>query len=387
MPMTYRGSVMLADASVLRPGEIDRLNKILQDAGLGHPLRRPAAGNAAPGDAGLVVLPVTGADPMAVRDVLHAVVGQSGEGLHGLTPDIQYGVATAPDGARDAVLFASGKKSGHGTIAWLPAPSYLMPDPPPWRARPRRPVIALLDSGVQPHDWLPEPADGQQFVIDAAQEYGWKAAVPVGEPPPDLPFGSHWGHATFIAGLIRLAAPDAQVLSLQVMSSMGKVSEKNVIAALDWLAGHIEGGGTVDAVLMAFGRQADSEDGELKGVRKAIRRLSRLGVTIVASAGNQNSERPVYPAAFATDSRLSVVSAGARISATERAPYSDYGVWVQQWREGTNILSIMPLTTKDTTGNGYAWWNGTSFAAATYAGELARKERASQTSPAPAAGS
>jgi hypothetical protein len=42
-------------------------------------------------------------------------------------------------------------------------------------------------------------------------------------------------HGTFLAGLIRLAAPDAQVLSMRVMSDLGQVSETNVVAALTWL--------------------------------------------------------------------------------------------------------------------------------------------------------
>ncbi len=91
----------------------------------------------------------------------------------------------------------------------------------------RPPVIALLDSGVQPHRWL--PADGDPpFVVDAT-EYGWTApdldqpAAPPGLNPYAL-YGSHFGHATFIAGLIRLKAPDAQVLSMRVMNSAGKVS-------------------------------------------------------------------------------------------------------------------------------------------------------------------
>ena len=66
------------------------------------------------------------------------------------------------------------------------------------------------------------------------------------QPPPgwtrcNLPFyGSHYGHATFIAGLIRLEAPDARVLSMQMMNNAGKVEPVHVVHALNWLAGHPE---------------------------------------------------------------------------------------------------------------------------------------------------
>jgi subtilisin family serine protease len=308
-------------------------------------------------------------------------------------PDQQYSAGTVEDGARLIRLFprdfgGAGKKSGHGAVAWLPAPPGEMPLVP-WQPQ-RPPVIALLDSGVQDHDWLPTGGD-PQFVVNAT-EFGWAApALDQPAPPPGLDpgnqfYGSHYGHATFIAGLIRLAAPDARVLSMQIMNNAGKVGHEHVVHALEWLAGHPETG--VDIVLMAFGRQADPGDADLDDIRTAIGGLS--GARIVCSAGNDDSDRTVYPAAFAAEGSLPVVSVGAFASPTERAPYSNYGPWVQEWRRGTSLVSIMPLTTSGIgesqvtdrataglfdadKGNGYAWWSGTSFAAALYAAELANQ--------------
>ena len=161
---------------------------------------------------------------------------------------------------------------------------------------------------------------------------------------------------------------------------------------------------------MAFGRQADPADKDLDNLRAPIGRLSQRGVRIVASAGNDGAELPVYPAAFAVEPpladgpKLSVLSVGALATPTERAPYSNSGPWVLEWGNGTNVISIMPLTTKDTgkdepvtpsdfdpfaapaTGNGYAWWSGTSFAAATAAGLLAAQLPGGQALPEPTAG-
>lgn len=285
----------------------------------------------------------------------------------------EYSAGTVEHSPRESGLFAaSGKKSGHGTIAWLPAPSYEMPDSPPWQPADRPPVIALLDSGVQEHPWL--PATGEQPFILHAEKYGWQS------PLPDEDYSSHWGHATFISGLIRLAAPGAQVLSLRVMSSSGKVRERDAASALNWLADNpgSAGGIDVDVVLMAFGRPDDPEDRDLAELRSPIKKLGERGMRIVASAGNDGAERPVYPAAFAADSGLSggsVVSVGALATPVERAPYSNFGPWVTQWRKGTNVISIMPLTTRPAaaSGDGYAWWSGTSFAAAVVAAQLAAR--------------
>ncbi len=158
---------------------------------------------------------------------------------------------------------------------------------------------------------------------------------------------------------------------------------------------------------MAFGRQDDPGDHDLEKLRAPIKRLSERGVRIVASAGNDGAERPVYPAAFAAEpelsggSRRAVLSVGALATPTERAPYSNSGPWVREWYRGTNIISIMPLTTRSSgdhlpdsgpaaapaRGHGYAWWSGTSFAAAIAAGKLAASVPPGQALPESAGGS
>ncbi len=268
--------------------------------------------------------------------------------------DRQLSAGTVEHSVRESKLFAAdGKKSGHGVIAWLPAPAYEMRARPLWQPSPRPPVIALLDTGVRPHPWLPE--GGEQPFVLRAEEFGWQSPVPGDDaagPEAEENYRSHWGHATFIAGLIRLAAPGAQVLSMRVMNSDGKVSEDDAAAALNWLADNGEAAGRIEVVLMAFGRQDHPGDHDLDKLRAPVRKLSDLGVRIVASAGNDGAERPVYPAAFAAESGLSsgprraVLSVGALATPTERAPYSNYGPWVTEWHRGTSIISIMPLTTR-----------------------------------------
>ena len=317
--------------------------------------------------------------------------------------DQQYSAGTVELNAKNNnnLFAADGKKSGHGTIGWLPAPDYLMPHAQAWPSTAPKRVIALLDTGVRTHPWLDpsvQPDKLKSFVLDAEDFYDWKSPIPDDDPSPYPDYSSHYGHATFIAGLIRQHAPGAQVLSMRIMNSQGKVNEGDVTEALTWLAEHPElaSGISVDIVLMAFGRPADPDDKQLDDLRAPIKTLTDRGVRIVASAGNDGAEGPVYPAAFAAeskvlvDSKRPVLSVGAFTGpdtptefalATERAPYSNYGPWVTEWRAGTNIISIMPLTTElgsvpatataPAHGTGYAWWSGTSFAAAAVAAELA----------------
>jgi hypothetical protein len=382
MPDLYRPDLILAPAGT-GAADVERLNRVLRAAGLGAALGPPAAGGtaalAAGGTAALAVLPVTGADPLAIRDELRRARGR-GEVLPELTPDFLYAVDTVGDHPRPTEWFyyASGKKTGHGAFAWLSAPRYEMPDPQPWPPAGRPPVVALLDSGVEAHDWLPAPGQPVPFCVDAAT-HGWRPAVDVpgmaADQQPDSAdqdrdrqrrLGGYFGHGTFQAGVVRRLAPAAQVLSLRVMDDHGQVSIANVAAALEWLAGR-----EVDVVLMAFGCQPDQDHADQEPVLAALRLLAERQIPVVVSAGNHGSDRPVYPAAYAADPELSVVSVGAQISRTERAPFSNHGVWVRKWRDGSDVLGLMPLTTKDTGAAGYAWWSGTSFAAAEYAAELA----------------
>src|SRR5215471_6255566 len=129
MTVNYRKDRILVAASELRPGTVDRLNKVLAEAGLGQPLGQPAGSIPAGGAA---ALPVTGADPMAIRDVVRAHAQQEGADLAIPLLDIPSSAGTADKGTF-FTFTAAGKKIGHGIAAWLPAPADQMPAKPPWR--------------------------------------------------------------------------------------------------------------------------------------------------------------------------------------------------------------------------------------------------------------
>ena len=399
MTMKYQTDHILVPASEFRPGDVDRLNQVLADAALGRPLRDPGVSSATASQCGLIRIPVDGADPVAIRDAMQAHVQPGGGELPTIIADNNATAGTTDEGT----FFAAGKKSGHGVAAWLPAPQDEMPPGPSWSPSGDPPVIALLDSGVHPHPWL-SATGGLPFVIDAAAlDQGWHSPVPEDQPDKQpYPPGSHWGHGTFIAGLIRQAAPGAKILSMRVMDSAGQVADCAVACALNWLADHAHDH-PVDIVLMAFGRRRESpQDDGLDHVRKAISRVAAVpGLKIVVSAGNDGSTEPVYPAAFAIDNDLSssMVSVGSRLSDSEWAPYSNRGPWVLEARNGTNTISTLPQTFLQAgqfqvsqppitnihdmflAPNGYAWWSGTSFAAAIYAGQLAAARPGGQGLP------
>jgi subtilisin family serine protease len=297
-------------------------------------------------------------------------------------------VDTVVNGPYHESYIAAGRRTGHGT-AWLWAPDWAMPPPEAWERVEDPPVVALLDTEIQEHSWLDSARDPDAPFVIHGSEHGW--SPPAAQTDERMPVGKYYGHGTFIAGLLRRRAPGAQLLSVPVMDETGEVDDTVLEAALSWLADYQDRHRRRMVVLLAFGRRAKTDDleddADLRKVRQALATLARPGVEIVASAGNDASEHPRYPAGFAVDSDLSefMVSVGARISATERAPYSNFGVWVREWRGGKNIVSLMPLapgSQRDVDGkpfdvmsagtDNYAWWSGTSFAATIYACERAR---------------
>lgn len=361
-------SAILASPSITQP-ELDRLNTILENAGLGRPL-----GSAVQSTPAVAVVPVSG-DPEEVVAVLRRVVpeGEDIDVLH------HYSVDTVdPDGKTrqspppTEPLSANGLKSGHGTVTWTPIEQYEAPPPPPWPPHVSPPVVVLLDSGIRRHTWLPQTED-PAFSVDAQPDPNY--GLPVADPAlKNGNVGAYWGHATFLAGLIRLKAPDARVVSLRVMNNDGKLHSADVVNALRWLHDeYIEKEhGLVDVVLMAFGRPQRPGEADQRKIRRGINRLGRRGVKFVASAGNDHSHTETFPACLATQQNSPVVSVGAGTSAANHEPYSNHGPWVLKWRPGTHV-SIMPLTAEGTDPNGYAVWSGTSFSAAIYAGELAQE--------------
>jgi hypothetical protein len=379
-------SAILASHSITGPGEIDRLNAILEGAGLGRPLGPPEHITPA-----VVVLPVA-ADPRKVVAAVRRAAPEGGH--HQVAVPSGYRVDTVnhdPNGkptqlVPTGLLHAKGLKSGHGTVTWEPAPPEDMAPKPRWPPAGASPVVVVLDSGVKPHSWLPpqdtntDPDTDFWFVPDPAPAFVLPEPAPA-QMTGEFEFGSYWGHATFLAGLIRLAAPDARVMSLKLMSDAGTLDDVAVIRALNWLVGYIDGGGAADVVLMAFGRPKEPGEADPELLREAVAELGRRRVKLVASAGNDHSHTETIPACLATDPGSPVVSVGAGTSAENHEPYSNHGPWVREWRIGT-VVSLMPLTRQAAydDGNGFALWSGTSFSAAIVAGELAQA-RATQRPP------
>jgi len=257
----------------------------------------------------------------------------------------------------------------------------------PGALRGRRPVVAVLDTGLRAHPWLDvrrnpaggylvDPADG--FAMDdpgiqavvyaeasfAATEQGDTSRQLIDGPWDGPSIGDPLlgelndatGHGTFISGIVRQAAPDARVLSIRIMHSDDVVYEGDLLCALALLADRIaaaEEGSTgdgsmaemVDVVSLSLGyfdeSPADAVYGS--GLWQVIQVLLDLGVAVVAAAGNYATRRRFYPAAFSLQpSPVPVISVGALNPNGSKALFSDGGRWVRAWAAGAAVVSCYP---------------------------------------------
>ena len=207
---------------------------------------------------------------------------------------------------------------------------------------PRRPVIAILDSGVfsshpaiapvltDARDFVPETIDGDGFDAEAEED------VDINDPNPDDCFDFHGTHVastavapeglgeingrTMVGGL-----PYADLMMLKLgfnQDPQCRFIVGDVAGAIRYAAGLPNSSGALparpaDVINMSFGGPEPNP-----ATRAAIEAAVEAGVIVVASAGNEGEE-PVqaanFPAAFPD-----VFAVAAIDIQSERAPYSSF---------------------------------------------------------------
>jgi thermitase len=223
-------------------------------------------------------------------------------------------------------------------------------------------TVAVIDSGIDyTHpDLAANYAGGYNFVSGDSN-----------------PMDDH-GHGTHVSGTIAAAldnltgdpaaaegvvgvAPNARILAYKVCSSDGTCSDFAIVQAL---AQAITDGAKV--INMSLGGPDYS-----RSLDDAVQNAWNAGLVIVAAAGNDGTTVPFYPAALDN-----VISVAAFDEDGNRAPFSNYGSWVDISAPGNVIMSTYPLAAcaaSGVPGNSgcYTWLSGTSMAAPHVSGAAA----------------
>jgi hypothetical protein len=223
--------------------------------------------------------------------------------------------------------------------------------------------IAVLDTGLFPHQWLTavQKATNSDDVWDFDHDDYADAES---------------GHGTFIAGLILQVAPAAEVYIVKVLDSQGVGDDSTVAKAMEQLPQD------VDIVNLSLGGYT-MDDAAPLAIACALNAMRKQRNVVVAAAGNAGKSRPFWPAAF-----KQVVAAGAvdeKDGHWTKADFSNFGWWVDAAARGVNLQSTFNKgKSKAATGSkpdpadpwitfdGWAAWDGTSFASPITAAMLAR---------------
>jgi hypothetical protein len=187
------------------------------------------------------------------------------------------------------------------------------------------------------------------------------------------------GHGTFIAGVLRRAAPAIRFDPKVALSPDGVGDEESVCAALDALDS------AVSFINLSLGCYTY---GDLPSMPLANALAARPAV-VVAAAGNAADDRPTWPAAL--PGVVAVAALRLSRSGLEVADYSNYGPWVDlcargDWTGPYVAGMLCPPGDPALSFVGWARWQGTSFAAPYTIGRMAEMVSNSGVSPAEAAG-
>jgi Subtilase family len=367
-----------------RPVDIDAWTALQTLRAAATVQREPTADEASP-DAEQLVIDKTNVDRIELEHLMigspitGSPVGESGGGITGGPGN---GSDTSGPTTTSSYLFSGGDP--RTPVAVLAKPPSRKRDATCASLYGRRPVVAVLDTGVRTHEWLdvgvnpnggyttsptgfvdwdPKIQDRIREESERAREKGDKRRqvirnawdAPITDNPLIGELNEAFGHGTFIAGIVRQVAPEARVLAVRVMHSDDVLYEGDIICALRHLAKRIARArpddlvAQVDVLSLSFGYFSESAHDKVvtSGLWQAIKVLLSLGVVVVAAAGNYATSRKFYPAAFALEpvpaGQVPVISVGALNPIGTKAVFSNDGHWVTAWAVGACVVSTYPV--------------------------------------------
>jgi hypothetical protein len=277
--------------------------------------------------------------------------------------------------ATSANPFMASSNPNPAAAPWLQATgrrrSTARPSGPP-EPEDRQPVegvrVAILDTGTA--------------VVDPPARL---AGMDVHPNPPavgDVPSedGDHYldpvsGHGTFVAGVIEHLTPGCRFEMFEVLTTYGDGTESEIAQVL-WDLSQRPEHERPHIVNLSFGSYSPVG---MEMLAEAVAAVYESGAAVVASAGNDATCVPSYPAALPN-----VVSVGALDADGRPAAYTNYGPWVRACTRGTDVISLFfegfnGDELPDAAGidpdafEGWARWSGTSFAAPRVVAALARR--------------
>ena len=185
------------------------------------------------------------------------------------------------------------------------------------------------------------------------------------------------GHGSFVTGVVEQVAPAATIRVYRAVDTQGAGSAYGVANAMVQAARD-----GADILHLSLGLMTVDNEPPVAFITAVDTiRSERSGVVIVASAGNMGLDIPMYPAAMPEVTGVAALNPDVRNPS--RAPWSNYGDWVDCSAVGVGITSTFvegyephtengQLVTEYFGNNSWAYWSGTSFSAPQISGAVAQ---------------
>jgi Subtilase family len=357
---------------VVREESLDQVRRIL---GLPVPDRTygsPAVRRVTKGVVELALDPDSELGRRAVPDIVDEIDGELGQGV--ATPNHVLTVAHGEMGPCPA------SEPGQVEAGIEPYPGVR------WENGGEGVLIYIADTGVlkgaeENHPWL-------EGVSCETSSHPWLREVMSEEdelPPKKTVNGKeiqeirgYDGHGTFVAGVARCMAPQADIIVGNVFGVAGSALETDFVRKLD---AALRLGVDIFHLSVTAPTRNDVPLVSLQGWMERLRDYK--GVACVVPAGNSGTRRPCWPAAFP-----GMISVGALATDLRtRADFSNYGGWVDVYAPGRDLINayatgtyechVAPYAGDQRTFYGMARWSGTSFSSPIVTGLIA--SRMSQT--------
>jgi subtilisin family serine protease len=216
-------------------------------------------------------------------------------------------------------------------------------------------VVAVIDTGIDYYHpdlagnvWVNSREiagnglddDGNGFIDDI---HGFDFVNNDSDPMDDHGHGSH------ISGIIGAVANNqigvagvCWQVSLMAVKAFDENGDGQIDTAIQGIRYAIENGAQILNASWGNSQRSSAMEDVLEAAHQA-------GVIIIAAAGNDNSENPFYPAAYAH-----VIGVAATDAKDQRTRFSNFGSYVAVAAPGENIYSTLP-------NNSYDFFSGTSM--------------------------
>lgn len=227
-------------------------------------------------------------------------------------------------------------------------------------------LIYMADTGL-----LPDPERG----------HPWLAGVRMGDVTKDQdsgygkrPIPPYTAHGTFVAGVARCMAPEAEIIVTNAFAVAGSTLESDLVPRLVQALGY---GVDIFNLTVAAPSRLDLPLITFEAWLGLLRQYK--GVVCLAAAGNSDTRRPHWPGAFREVIAVGALGADWR----GRASFSNYGGWVDVYAPGRDLVNafatgtytchVTPYTGQTRDFYGMAKWSGTSFSTPVVTGLIAAR--------------